>query len=281
MTTFYSIATPAGEAELAGALAAQQTVPFTHIAIGDGNGQPVNPDGRTALVHQVDQVKITSIRQHAVHANWIILEAAVPEDRGGYVIRELAVKGGRTPGTVLAVGNYPEVEKPAADSGAATAMILRMVVAFEHGTAAISMSIDPQAYATLQTVLDQLAAHEAKPDPHPQYLTGPKVAAVTAEGIARHEANPDPHQQYMTAVKTGQAIAQHEGAPDPHPQYTTAPELAAAIAQHEGAPDPHPQYLTPAEADAKYAQLGNLSTADVLKALLGARARRTFLSSGM
>jgi phage-related tail fiber protein len=279
MTTFYSLPTPAGEAELAGALAAQQTVPFTHIAIGDGNGAPVIPDGRTALVHQVDEVQITSIRQHAVHANWIILEAAVPEERGGYTIRELAVKGGRTPGTVLAVGNYPEVEKPPLASGAATAMILRMVVAFEHGTAAISLAVDPMAYATLQTVLDQIAAHEAKADPHPQYLTAAEGATQLGAGVADHEAKADPHPQYMTALETGLVLIDHKNESDPHPQYMTPAETTAAIGAHTAAPDPHPQYLTPAEADAKYAALGNLSTADVLAALAGARARRTFLAA--
>ncbi|NVM80051.1 phage-related tail fiber protein [Duganella sp. SG902] len=261
MTTYYSLPTPAGEAELAGALAAQQTVPFTHIAIGDGNGAPVIPDGRTALVHQVDEVQITSIRQHPVHANWIILEAAVPEDRGGYVVRELAVKGGRTPGTVLAVGNHPAVEKPAPDSGAAEAMILRMVVAFEHGTAAISLAIDPMAYATLQTVLDQIAAHEAKADPHPQYLTkaegdsaydaaGAAAAAVATagNGLAAHLAAPDPHPQYLTKAE-GDAAYDAAGA--------AAAALAGAgdgLAAHVAAANPHAQYQTKAEATNAWAE---------------------------
>jgi phage-related tail fiber protein len=227
MSTYYSLPTAAGEAELAGALAAQQTVPFTHIAIGDGNGALVNPDGRTALVHQVDIAKISSIRQHPVHANWIILEAAIPEDRGGYTIRELAVIGGRTAGTVLAIGNYPATEKAAPASGAASAMILRMVVAFEHGTAAINLSIDPQAYATLQTVLDQLAAHEAKADPHPQYMTGAETGTAIVQGLQAHESEDDPHPQYLTAAEAGQAIADHVSAADPHSQYLTAEDLAA------------------------------------------------------
>jgi len=187
MNTYYSVPTGAGKAELASALAAQQTVPFTHIAVGDGNGAQVVPDGRAELVRQVDIVPIASIRQHPVHANWIVLEAVIPEEKGGYTIRELAVIGGRTAGTVLAIGNYPDLVKPLPSSGAASSTLLRMVVAFEHSTGAISLVVDPQAYITLQAVLDQMAAHEAKADPHGQYLK--TIAHLTAA---------DPHPQYMT-----------------------------------------------------------------------------------
>jgi phage-related tail fiber protein len=280
MTTYYSLPTAAGGAELAGALAAQKTVPFTHIAVGDGNGASVIPDGRTALVHQVDIVPIASIRQHPAHANWIVLEAAIPEDRGGYTIRELAVIGGRTPNTVLAIGNYPDLVKPLPDSGAASATVLRMIVAFEQGTAAISLSVDPQAYATLQAVLDQVAAHEAKVDPHPQYTTtaeaGQAAAAAAGDAVAAHEAKVDPHPQYTTAAEAaqaaaaaaGDAVAAHEAKGDPHPQYMTAAETGLAvdggIAAHEGKQDPHPQYMTQSEVDNR---------------LLAGRAKRYFHTS--
>ncbi|MDN4056342.1 phage tail protein [Massilia sp. YIM B02763] len=236
MSTYYSLPTAAGEAELAGALAAQKTVPFTHIAVGDGNGAQVVPDGRTALVHQVDIVPISSIRQHPAHANWIVLEAAIPEDRGGYTIRELAVVGGRTAGTVLAIGNYPDLEKPLPSSGAASATVLRMVVAFEHGTAAINLTVDPQAYATLQAVLDQIAAHEAKADPHPQYMTSDEATSMLGDALAAHLRAQDPHSQYWTGDE-GQAavdgaMATHLAAADPHPQYINADRLAQSAANN-------------------------------------------------
>lgn len=233
MTTYYSLPTPAGEAELAAGLVADEKIPFTHFAIGDGNGAPVVPDGRTQLVHQVDLVKITSKRVHPVHANWIVLEAAVPEENGGYWIRELATIGGRTPGTVLAVGNHPAIEKPAPGSGAAAAMILRMIIAFESGTAAISMVIDPQAYVTLQTVLDQIAAHEAKADPHPQYRApattiarGIVELATPAEAVAGVDVD-----RAITPFTAAVIQAAHAAEPDPHPQYLNAERALDNLAE--------------------------------------------------
>lgn len=207
MNTYYSLPTDAGKAELASALAAQQTVPFTHIAVGDGNGAAVVPDGRAQLVHQVDIVPISSIRKHPANANWLVLEAAIPESRGGYTIRELAVIGGRKPGTVLAIGNYPSVDKAAPESGAASGLVLRMVVAFESGTAAVSMVIDPQAYITLQGVLDQIAAHTGEADPHPQYWTEAEGHAAVDGALAAHLAAADPHPQYINAEREAQSAA--------------------------------------------------------------------------
>lgn len=207
MNTYYSLPTTAGKAELAGALAAQKTVPFTHIAVGDGNGSLVIPDGRDELVHQVDIVPISSIRTHPANANWIVLEAAIPESKGGYTIRELAVIGGRTPGTILAIGNYPSLDKPAPDSGAASGIVLRMIVAFESGVAAVSLAIDPQAYMTLQSLLDQISAHEAKVDPHPQYMTVAETGAMLGDGMAAHLVATDPHPQYINAARQAQSAA--------------------------------------------------------------------------
>lgn len=238
--TYYSLPTPAGLAELAGGLADNQAVPFTHMAIGDGNGAYVVPDGRASLVHEVDRVAITSIRKHPDHPEWVVIEAAVPEDRGGYWIRELAIIGGRQGGITLAVGNHPAIEKPDNTSGAGAATILRMVVAFANA-AVISLEIDPQAYVTLQTVLDQMAAHLTDPDPHPQYLTkGEADSFYDSIGLAADAIQQDAAR-----------LSAHVAAEDPHPQYTTAAEVGGAFTAHEGAADPHPQYMTQAEVDAR------------------------------
>lgn len=247
--TYGTLPTAAGVAELAAAQAASQTVPFTHIAIGDGNGAAVGlpTDETTGLVHEVYRAAISAISVDPDHPTWIVYEAAVPESVGGWTAREVGLIGGRVPGIVMAVGNYPVTEKTVPADGSGRAMIVRMIVAYSS-TAAISFSVNPQAYATAQTVAQQIAAHEAKADPHPIYLT-------------RAEAD----SFYDSIGLAADAIATD----------------AARLSTHVAAPDPHPQYLTQPEADALYAKLGNLSTADVLKALLGARARRYFNASGM
>jgi phage-related tail fiber protein len=236
--SYYTVHTAAGLAELAAAQVAQQAVPFTHVALGDGNGAPVVPDGRTSLVHEVHRAQVSGIRQHPTNPAWFIFEAAVPESVGGFTVRELALIGGRQGGICMAIGNYPTTEKPLPADGAPRALVFRMVVAYANA-ALVNVTVDPQAFVTAAAVAQQIADHEAKNDPHPQYTTAAEAGAAA----------------------TGAA--------------------AAAVAAHEAQADPHPQYLTPVEADGMYAKLGNLLTADVLKALHGARAQRFFYASGM
>lgn len=48
------------------------------------------------------------------------------------------------------------------------------------------------------TVIGDLEAHKAAPDPHRQYTTDDEAAAIAAEAVAGHVAEGDPHEQYTT-----------------------------------------------------------------------------------
>jgi phage-related tail fiber protein len=176
--TYYTKPTTLGLAELADAQADGQVVPFTHIVLGDGDGAPTAPTGtESALVNQVHQAVITSIHVHESNPAWVVFEAAVDETVGGWTIREVGLVGGRGAGGILmAVGNYPATEKPLPVDGG-RAMLVRVIVAY-GAAAAVDFTISSMAYATHQSVLDEIAIHEAKPDPHPQYMTAAEVTAA-------------------------------------------------------------------------------------------------------
>lgn len=92
-----------------------------------------------------------------------------------------------------------------------------------------------------------VAAHEAKPDAHPQYALDSDLAAhvaaanphpgyATDADLAAHVAAADPHPAYALDSD----LAAHVAAANPHPGYATDADLAA----HVAAADPHPQYAT-------------------------------------
>lgn len=75
--------------------------------------------------------------------------------------------------------------------------------------------------------------------------------------VADHEAKLDPHSQYLTQTEadalyagTGDggaaAVATHAGEADPHPDYAleadVTTDIASAVTAHEAAGDPHPGY---------------------------------------
>lgn len=211
---YFNIPTTAGLAELADALGDTEGVPFTHIALGDGNGAPVVPAaGQVALVHEVHRVAISAIKRHDTDPSLVIFEAAVPEDVGGWTVRETGLIGGRVPGMLMAVGSYPAVEKTTMDDGHGRALVIRIVVKYVSA-AAVSLTVDSQAYATAQSVLQAIEDHKDEADPHPQYLTkaeadafydeiGLAAAAIAldAERLSTHVAHADPHPQYLNAER--------------------------------------------------------------------------------
>jgi hypothetical protein len=82
------------------------------------------------------------------------------------------------------------------------------------------------------TAATQVALHEAKIDPHPQYTTAAEAAAAAPV----QSVNGDTGVVVLDAADVGAdpagtaaaAVSAHEAAGDPHPQYTTAAEASAA-----------------------------------------------------
>ncbi|BFM50574.1 phage tail protein [Marinomonas sp. THO17] len=88
-----------------------------------------------------------------------------------------------------------------------------------------------------RVIYDNVAKHEAKANPHPQYVeyTDEQCAATLSsaqQALSEHEAKADPHPQYYQYSDTQDAttlaqangfteqqIAQHEAKPNPHAQY--------------------------------------------------------------
>jgi phage-related tail fiber protein len=173
-------------------------VPMTHIAIGDGGGQTVIPSElRTALVNEVWRVPISSKSVDENNPNWIIFEAVIPANVGGWTIREVGVIGGLNPDNIiaspeqpgnflLAAGNFPATYKPSIVEGAAKDMVIRMIV--EVGNAErVQLTVDPSVVvATHRTVQQMIEAHRVEVDPHGgRYVPLP------------HLVEDDPHPQYF------------------------------------------------------------------------------------
>lgn len=186
--TYYTLLTALGAAEWVNAEVSGTTVPLTHLAIGDGNGNPTIPsEAMIGLVHEVHRVPITSITADAVNPSWMVIEAVVPAGVGGWVVREIGLVGGHGAGNkLLAVGNFPATEKPMLAEGAAKDLAIRMIVQVSNASV-VQLTIDPSVVvATNQSIANAVAAHEAKPDPHPQYITAAELTdAFAAERLAR------------------------------------------------------------------------------------------------
>ncbi|MCW1829612.1 phage tail protein [Enterobacter asburiae] len=179
-TKYYAVLTNVGAAKLANATALGAQVEITQMAVGDGNGVLPTPNpAQTALIHELRRAPLNSLSIDPNNANQIIAEQVIPEDVGGWWIREIGLFD--KDGDMIAVANCAETYKPQLQEGSGRVQIVRMIL-IVSSTAAVTLKIDPSVVlATRQYVDDQiiqvktyvdqqLAAHIAAADPHTQYL---------------------------------------------------------------------------------------------------------------
>jgi phage-related tail fiber protein len=173
---FFGILTQAGENKDANAKALGLPLVLTELAIGDGNGNVPVPDRlRTSLVNQVRRQPINQISKDPNNANQIVIEQVIPENEGGWWIREMGLYD--KDGDLIAICNCPPSYKPQLAEGSGRTQVVRMVLIFSSA-ATVQLKIDPSVVMATRKYADDamlamMTAHESAADPHSQYATQP------------------------------------------------------------------------------------------------------------
>lgn len=149
------IHTAVGLQLLAQAEATGTPINLTHVAVGDGNGNPVTPDeGQTELARERFRTTINTVYQNPDNPAMYIVEAIIPASTGGFVMREVGVFDAN--GNLFVVGNLPDTTKPTDSEGAysdTTITIPFMVT----NAAEVTLIVDPNVVtATRQWVLNTI-----------------------------------------------------------------------------------------------------------------------------
>ena len=141
MASQYSaILTDYGTRAIAHALSQGQPLQLTQFAVGDGNGQAVTPTASaTALVHQTHIAPVSAVSLDPRNNKQVIVELTIPENVGGFYIREMGVFDSQN--KLIAYANCPESFKPTESSGSGKVQVLRMILKVESSSA-VTLSID-------------------------------------------------------------------------------------------------------------------------------------------
>ena len=108
---FMAILTAVGEARLANAQALGIAWNITQLGVGDGNGAEPMPDRlQTALISERRRAPLNQLKVDPNNASIIIAEQVIPEDVGGWWIREIGLYD--EAGDLVAVANCPPTFKP-------------------------------------------------------------------------------------------------------------------------------------------------------------------------
>lgn len=149
--TYQLLLTTLGQQKLASAASAGgQPVRITEFAVGQG----VNVDFSKRLDQQVlvskrYQGKVESVASTAVTGQYEIT-CIVPQDQGGWAIREIGLIDSE--GSLIWVGQVPEVQKPVASSTAAVDYRIKAVISIDNPN--VNLVIDANVVTATQSWVD-------------------------------------------------------------------------------------------------------------------------------
>ena len=152
---FFALLTVIGANKLAKATALGTTLKITQMAVGDGGGMLPTPDTQqTKLVGEKRRAGLNTLFVDPKNDSQIIAEQVIPENEGGYWIREIGLFDDE--GSLIAVGNCPETYKPQLQEGSGRTQTIRMILTVSH-TESVELKVDPSVIlATREFVNDAI-----------------------------------------------------------------------------------------------------------------------------
>ncbi|HFK6847393.1 tail fiber protein [Escherichia coli] len=173
---YYAILTNQGAARLANATMLGSKLNLTQMTVGDANGVLPTPDpAQTKLINQKRIAPLNLLSVDPNNQSQIIAEQIIPENEGGFWIREIGLYDDE--GVLIAVANCPETYKPQLQEGSGRTQTIRMILVVTN-TEAITLKIDPAVVlATRKYVDDKISEHEQSRR-HPD-------ASLTAKGFTQ------------------------------------------------------------------------------------------------
>ncbi|EFN9319252.1 TPA: phage tail protein [Escherichia coli] len=176
---YYAILTNQGAARLANATMLGSKLNLTQMAVGDANGVLPTPDpAQTKLINQKRIAPLNLLSVDPNNQSQIIAEQIIPENEGGFWIREIGLYDDE--GVLIAVANCPETYKPQLQEGSGRTQTIRMILVVTN-TEAITLKIDPSVVLATRKYVDdevlelrlyvddQMRNHIDAQDPHTQY----------------------------------------------------------------------------------------------------------------
>ncbi len=182
-TKYFALLTNIGAAKLANATALGAQVEITQMAVGDGNGVLPTPNpAQTTLVHELRRAPLNMLTIDPVNISQIIAEQVIPENVGGWWVREIGLFD--KDGDMIAVANCAETYKPQLQEGSGRVQVIRVIL-IVSSTEAVTLKIDPAVVLATRQYVDskvievrgyvdeKLRAHEQSRN-HPDASTSAK-----------------------------------------------------------------------------------------------------------
>ncbi|ECO3243409.1 phage tail protein [Salmonella enterica subsp. enterica serovar Takoradi] len=173
---FYTLLTDRGMAKIASALADKKQIHLQKMAVGDGGGQYYEPTAsQTKLRHEVWRGEMNTLTVAPNNPNWLIAELVLPEEVGGWYVREVGVFDNE--GELIAIGKFPESYKPLLPGGCGKQVCIRLIMEVSN-TTAVTLTVDPSIVLATRDYVD------ARLDEH-EHSTNHPDATLTQKGFTQ------------------------------------------------------------------------------------------------
>ncbi|EIQ4177607.1 phage tail protein [Salmonella enterica] len=196
---FKTIITDYGKQRLIAAMSPGGTkLTLTQMAVGDGGGNPTNPDTTSAaLVNEVWRAAVNSVSVDKTHSNIIIVELLIPAEVGGFWIREAGIYDEFN--KLVAVCSLPASEKPLLEQGSGRAQTVRMTLVISD-MSTINITIDSTTIIATNNYVDNSLKEHEKSRNHPD-------ATLTNKGFVKLYSGVTSMDETMAATPKAVKIA--------------------------------------------------------------------------
>lgn len=208
---YMAMLTAVGEAKLANATALGVNLNITQLGVGDANGaEPMPSRTQTALINERRRAPLNQLSIDPNNSAIIIAEQVIPEDIGGWWIREIGLYD--EAGDLVAVSNCPPTFKPELAQGSGRTQVVRLNI-LVSSTQNIQLKIDPSVVLATRKYVDDLTVRAAQVDAetgtdNSKTMTALRVWQAITKRLssqAQAEAGTD-NATAMTPLRVWQAI---------------------------------------------------------------------------
>ncbi|HHQ6053244.1 TPA: phage tail protein [Morganella morganii] len=223
---YFAILTNYGAAQLANAVALGTQMNISAMAVGDGGGTlPVPDPAQTKLVRETRRAAVNQVSIDEKNPNFIIAEQVIPENEGGWFIREIGLFDDN--GGLIAVGNTPETYKPNLQEGSGRTQVIQMVL-MVSSTQAITLKVDPSVVlATREYVTKSIDAAIQESE-----TKAAKIYATKTE-LSTGLSGKQPTGDYATKTELNNGLSGKQ----PTGDYATKTEVNSKLTKNENGAD--------------------------------------------
>jgi len=149
---FFAILTAIGKAKQANADALGIPWTFAQMGVGDANGtDPIPDEQQTQLINEQRRAPLNELKVDPANPNVIIAEQVIPENVGGWWLREIGLYDADD--DLVAVANCPPSYKPLVTQGSGRTQVVRVNLIVAN-TANVVLRIDPSIVLATRAYVD-------------------------------------------------------------------------------------------------------------------------------